>query len=387
MDPTIEFTEVNDSRLVPPDVDVVYPPGLTLPKAGRVFPDYKYIHNPDIPKTNKYIDNESGPYTPSKIGNSIFSDFDAVKLANLDSIFKFTKRQSKQELKQYDYMVINPNKGGYHQYLQYRMTQSYGYSISTNITKKLLDRSIIDVRTERFFEIIGNITVTEVQSKITSSGLDLIISNKNTTRFKNIEFFITELSLCLHTLKGNGTWIIQLSDVDIPIKDCIYLSAIVFDKITLFKPMASNYNEDIYLVCQGPKDTYIGQIDNILADIKKQIKNKKYYPKTLFVNNPITSYIDSVLSISLAVDLSKTYRYEKSLILWTLPGTPEPGINVLKYPEYGETREGNKHPSEISLDDLQKGTITFVIERSNSKMKIPDIAMNLPQTTSPTRIF
>ena len=392
MDPTIEFAEVRDSELIPIDVEVVYPPGISLREDERIFPSYEYIHNPNTPKREKYIKIEKGPYSPSKIGNSIFSDFDAVKLSNLDSIFKFTKRQSRQELKRYDYLVINPNKGGYHQYLQYRIAQSFGYSFGAVVSKKLLDRDVIDVRSERFNEIIGNIIgdARKVQSTITNSldGLDLIVSNKNMSmRSKNIDFIMTVLSMSLHTLKRNGTLIIQLSEIDVPTKDCIYLSSIVFDKITLFKPMASDYNKDVYLICLGPIDAYIGQVDHIMEDIKMQIKNKKYYPETLFGSNHIENYIDSVLSMSSAVDPLKQYRHNKALALWDLPGTPEHGVNVLKYPKYGKFREGDGHPKEISLIAHQGTGVKNIIERPTDPTIIPNIAMNLPRTTSPTRIF
>jgi len=383
MDPTIELTEIKDSRIVPVDIDIVYPEPL---KISNDVIEYEYVDGDD-PEYRRKKDIELGPYSPSKIGNSIFGDFDAVKLANLDSIFKFTRMMTKVELKDYNYLAINPELGGYHQYIQYRILQCYGYSVSTEKKyKKMEERNVVDTSIQRFKQLNGYLinNKNSIQIEIHNQfpdGLDLIVSNSNEDQNDNILFFIAQLSLSLHLLKGNGNWIIQLRKIDQPLKDCIYLAALVYEKVTLFKPMATYYNDDIYLVCQGPRTKYIPNIDEIYNDIDK----KEKYPEKIIKNNPLN--IDPLLSLFSIVDTSKQYRHLKSLIYWNLPGTPEPGKNVLKY-RYGRDHNDGKAPGKTTLSEIKTQEPSVVERRLRTDPPLLGSPKFLPpETTSPSRFL
>nr|QBK90093.1 MAG: FtsJ-like methyltransferase [Pithovirus LCPAC102] len=415
MDPTINLVTVKNSFIQTKDdrdKDIIYPPKYIAD--NREIPIYKYIDATNYPAQIILPDNnEYGPYMPSKIGNSIFMDNDAIKLANIDSVFKFSKHQGgmfgPQELKPFRYIGINVGMGGYHQYLQYRLPLCFGYSISS-INTNNINESLLDIRHERFKKIIGNDhtgnIITNVNSmldeisNIDSNNIDLVVSNMTNNRRNDVVFIAAEFIISLTLLKRNGYWIINLKNIDDPIKDLIYMISLVFDNITIFKPMASHFKQDIYLIAEGPRmNTNIIEILTDIIDAKKH----KMYPEKLLSNRStgFDIYIDNILLYIMNIQNYENilYRHDKALVMWDLPGNLEnKNLNPLLY-TYGKKRDNASGPIILTLDQLEKDKIYVLKKQDDDKQKqfieykqrtqisnIPDIAhprMLSPRTISP----
>lgn len=384
MDPTIDLTTVKPSSQIPVDRNIIYPVPLSV--SEKIEIDYNY-NDSGQKKRKKKIDNqEVGPYSPSKIGNSIFTHFDAVKLANIDSVFKLTRYNQTHEVKDFTYLAINPSNGGYHQYLQFRQLYCYGYSVTTQSKERELDKKYLDMSPQRLEQHIGHFidlkqTVQEKISSTYTDGIDLIVSNKSDYSNEDVLFFISQLSLSLHLLKGNGYWIMQLSDIDDSLKDCIYLAYLSFENVYIFKPMAGFYDDDLYLICKNPKTNMSMEIDNIYKDIK----GRKTYPVNLLKVNPIN--LDFLSSLFM-IDINTIFRHEKALIYWELPGTPEPGVNPLDYKD--QTSKSDRDYKYVKFDVINKENNTKNISSTNKDNKIPALASPKylpPETSSPRRFI
>lgn len=364
MDPTIELVIAKNS-FTEERKEIDYPPSYQATERDQL--NYQYVDG-GTPEKYKELKDENGPYAPSKIGLSIFSDFEAIKLANIDAVFNFTQRQGgmfgPQELKTYQYIAINPGFGGYHQYLQYRILRSFGYSISPFDANKKLNEKYVDTRSERFKSIIGkNKTghlIPNLQSIIDEisltdpNNIDLIVSNMTDRRMQYIAYLASQAILALSCLKRNGFWIAHLTIIDQPIADLLYIISLIFDKIAIFKPMASYYTNDLYLIAEGPwnNSSYIDVLRD-LADLRKHPR----YPKSLLTNRSLgfDQYLNQVLSLKF--DETKIYRYEKSLIVWDLPG------NTNKRPliySYGEKRKEAEAPKHITLNSLYENNVELL---------------------------
>lgn len=362
MDPTIEVVTVKNSFTQDEVKEIDYPPSYQA--SDREIINYQYLDGL-TPSRYEKVEDEKGPYAPSRIGLSIFSDFEAIKLANLDAVFNFTQRQGgmfgPQELKKYQYIAINPGFGGYHQYLQYRLLSCFGYSIAPFDAKKKLNEKYVDTRSERFKSIVGknksghlipNIdSIIDEISLTDPNNIDLIISNMTDRRPQYIAYLASQAYLALSCLKRNGVWIAQLTEIDQPMVDMLYIISLIFDKVAIFKPMASHYTNDLYLVAEGPWNN--SPHINLLKDLTDLRKHAKY-PQSLVPNRSpgFDQYLNYVLSLS--ADESKIYRYEKALIVWDLPG------NTKKQPliySYGERRKQAEAPKQITLKSLYENNV------------------------------
>ena len=376
MDPTIRLIEIKNSfsrTREDRDKKISYPPAYSAD--NRDLPILNIILSDKYPKYARIKNNEKGPFSPSKIGNSIFIDFDAVKLSNLDSVFKFSGRQggmyAPQELKKFVYIGIETGEGGYHQYLQYRLPLCYGYSID-KIGFKKTNEEYIDMRKSRFKKIVGNgkrgdIT-TDYDSMINEIGehVDLIISNMISDRKKVIKFICAETILALTRLNRNGYWIFQIKDVDDAIKDLLYLISLVFDRITIFKPLASYYLDDYSVIVEGPRQN----MNEMILLMNNIIKIEGYTQRLVNErSNAFEVYLDNSLNIINQVNYETIYRYEKALILWNVPGKLEnPEKNPLIY-TYGKKRDEADPEKKITYDVMKQDDINVIINKQEATIK------------------
>ncbi len=172
-----------------------------------------------------------------------------------------------------------------------------------------------------------------------------------------IAYLASQAYLALSCLKRNGVWIAQLTEIDRPVADLLYIISLVFDKIAIFKPMASHYTNDLYLVAEGPwnNSSHITLLKE-LTDLKLHPK----YPQSLVLNRSpgFDQYLNYVLSLQ--IDESKIYRYEKALIVWDLPG------NTKKQPliySYGEKRKQAEGPKQITLSSLYENNVEVLKQK------------------------
>ena len=402
MDPTIKLIEIQNSfskTREDRDEKISYPPAYSADNRDLPMINIQLLDK--YPKYKRIKDNEKEPFAPSKIGNSVFIDFDAVKLANLDSIFKFSRRQgglyAPQELKKFVYIGIETGEGGYHQYLQYRLPICYGYSIDKIGFKKTND-TYIDMRTARFKKILGvgqrGDIITDYESMINEIGenADLIISNMISDRRKIVKFICIQTILALTRLNKNEYCIFHIKYIYEAMKDLLYLISLAFDKITIFKPLASYYMDDYTVVVEGPR---LNTSETII--LMKNIINIDGYPERL-VNersNGFEIYLNTSLDIINQVNYETIYRYEKALTLWNIPGNLEhPENNPLIY-SYGKKRD-EAEPEKIitydvlKLDDIKINKQEEIIKERQlyeqlESPRISSITMLSPYTMSPER--
>lgn len=418
MDPTINLVKVVSTLNRPGyDREILYPSGYEIPTNERIFPTYEYSINVDediklldLKSTN--IDKEKSKEIANKIGKSVFMNNEAVKLANIDSVFKLSGRDAglfaPQEDGKFSYLIINAEEGGFHQYLQYRLPICFGYSLSP-FDQEL--NSILDTRKQRLDIIetedqMGDIlsSVDEIISYMKrkeSRYLNLVVTNLNGRKSKWLKQLAAQFLVSLNSLLNTGKWIAQIKILDQPTKELIYLISLAFEKITLFKPLM-NPDNLFYLIAESPNNNFIHQLNPIVHDI---IKQKKYPSSILKSNSLLISYIEYINKIIPLIDesynLPGIYRYEKALIYWDLPGTPSKEYDF--YFRYGQMREGASYPISqtgkrvivsdqengpimITLDDLRKDTMKTHTLEINNNNKLPELLDMLPsKSVSPKR--
>ena len=240
------------------------------------------------------------PY--EQIGNSVFINRAAIKLANIDAIFNLTghaggltkmrtvdtegnegidqsaNTQIKSEEtnpfpdgKRFTFCDLAGAPGGFTEYLLYRKA-FYTYGIGMSL-KSGLGWATTRIDMERFrytygedgsgdlltqgFSFIKEANITfgiegGAQLVVADGGFE-VEGKEELQEILSIPLIIAESMIATQVLKSGGNFVVKIFDtVTQPMIELIYLLSYSFDRITIFKPMSSRpANSERYLICQG----------------------------------------------------------------------------------------------------------------------------------------
>ncbi|KAI9273591.1 FtsJ-like methyltransferase-domain-containing protein [Sporodiniella umbellata] len=250
---------------------------------------------------------KSNPF--ERIGQAIFMNRAAVKLAAMDADFGLTSMKGQ---KSFTFLDICGGPGGFSEYLLWRI-YSWGETCSGyGITLKS-DRDEMNWHTEKFREDVpqkltlihgvdgtGNLykleNIKQVETMIaegTDGGVNLAVADGGfdfTGKESQQEQLAQKLLLCeiitmLSTLKSGGLFVCKFFDMFTPFTvDLVWLLYQLFEEVAITKPFSSRpANSERYIVCRGllyPHPTLLIQsLSNIAASMNDE--QTQFIPQTI----------------------------------------------------------------------------------------------------------
>lgn len=244
-----------------------------------------YLHE----DRDKYLTNL---YPYENANNSIFMNRASLKLANIDLDFNLTGNNfgslHKQLEGDFSFVDIAGGPGGFTQYLQYRRPESIGIGITM---KAMIDWNINGLDTARFIPVYGDdqsgnlLTQYEFFHDVVKNqypdGVDLAVADggfevsgeeKERQEFLTLRLLTVQVYLGIFTVKTGGHFVVKTFDtVTQMTATIVYLCALAFEEICLFKPiMSRSTNPEQYLICRKRRPTVSGEIKMLLKNIIEQ---------------------------------------------------------------------------------------------------------------------
>ena len=316
-----------------------------------------------------YLREEANEYEDLK--RNIFSTRAAVKLANIDAVFKITYKNNERSYeeptnKNSEKLVFCDLAGGpgsWIEYLQYTSEFATIFGITLNEhTQLTLNWKLDKLKHPENVKILwgkdgdGNLynSAEYIEKPIfdkTKSKCDLVTSDGGIEigdDFKrqellNSRLFLSEVYSALNILKDGGNFVLKVYDL-VSNFSCqlVFLLNCCFDQISIFKPVSSRpANQERYVVCLGyeynqniidiVKTAYDSYTDNIyLRNMFDSTKIKqsvlKEFAQWLIEVNNIHVQQQYETSKRMVDIMNKKYtkkkkniNFSKCLILWNLP--------------------------------------------------------------------
>jgi hypothetical protein len=270
-----------------------------------------------------------------------FMNRDSIILANMDMVFNFSKHTSgyilKQEsVKDLSFAAMGDGPGGFSQYMMYRNPSSYGFGntpIEYPFNKYRLDpthfniiqgpskKGDIQLDYKHFVKSIRTVEAT---------GLDVILGNYPDTNVTDIGYLV-RLLVALSVGKIGCVFISKVKLNSELMIDLIYITSKCFDKITLFKPLSTDLNDNIYyLVAQGSNINNMEWISYLNESYEESIKKNKQILRLLDriptdIEKWITEYHNLILMYEhylyeiRSSGITELYDVYKCKALWNLP--------------------------------------------------------------------
>ena len=265
-----------------------------------------------------------------------FMSRDTITLANIDSVFNFSKHTQgyiiKQDTKDFSFAVIDDGPGKFVEYILYRNPNSYGYGISKvpyndlildvthfNIIRGKSGTSNIEKDYKSFIKTIRTVEAT---------GVDIVIADYPNNKITSMNFMV-KLITCLSIINIGGTFVSKISLND-ELIDLLYIVSQCFDKITLFKPISTSFSDKdntYYLVAQDAKTNNIEWISYLKYSLSKSINQGKTVAR--LIDNIPKDFIDWITEYNNLMLLYKKYLIElgetkiydtyKCKTIWNLP--------------------------------------------------------------------
>ena len=274
------------------------------------------------------------------IGNSIFMNRAAVKIANIDAVFNFTQRKGgllgPQELGPlrgtseetsllqiegsdgtegtegtegstnldrrlgYNFCDIASAPGGFSEYIQYRFPVSYGWGMSIrsglkwNTDKLDMDRFNILWGSDNTGNLYTNADWFSEQVRSNNTeGVDLVMADGgfdvsagddfNRQEFLSTRLIINELLVSLSVLGKNGVFVCKVFDtVTSLMAEVLFIMASAYKEFSIFKPMSSRPgNAERYIVCKYPRPEQISSLIGILRRVNASYSDHNNVTKIL----------------------------------------------------------------------------------------------------------
>ncbi len=309
--------------------------------------------------------NETNPF--EKIGNSIFLNRAAVKLANIDAVFKLSGHvqnalsfQVDDSSEQFFFCDVAGGPGGFTEYLQWRRPRAQGFGITLNSESRnsSTDWNTGRIDMERFNIINGSdgtgdlytnwMDFVDTVQKRSAGGVDLTVAdgchftcentgNEMLTEFMNSRLILTQALVGIKTLKQGGNFVLKVFDTMRKISaDLVYLLCMSFDSVSIFKPVSSRpLSAERYLI--GWK--FQGGNDFVTSIMEKAIS---YYSSGIYIDGIFgelppdymawfasqnqesldlqNRYTDAILRyVENRNMVPMPYDHDKFLIVWGLP--------------------------------------------------------------------
>lgn len=348
----------------------------------------------------------SNPF--ESLGNSIFMNRAAVKLANLDAIFNLTNNfgaftngtvevnpdSSYPASETFNFAAIAEAPGGFIQYLQFRRPRSQGFAMSLSPASDGIrwKTDKLNMDPERLV-IYGGVDesgdlytqadnfVDYVKSNHDHSGVNLMTADGgfeikpdqyDKQEFLSTRLILSELLIAFKLVKPGGHIVIKMFDTVGEMSfQLLMLVALSFENFSLFKPISSRpANSERYLVATNKRDN-----DNLISYTQMLENAWRSYTDDITVTNifdydvndawviKFTEWLKTVNDYTINLQIfysNKIVQYlnqieikyplinlYKALTLWNIPDNPY--INITNY---NDNRFIPNLPGEINLQPL-----------------------------------
>jgi len=300
-----------------------------------------------------------------QIGNSIFINRAAIKLANTDAVHHITGEtftfDNKQSNKEFIFCDVAAGPGGFTQYLQYRFPNAKGYGMT--LRHETLDWSTRFLDMTRFTPFYGpdntgnlytnwNHFIQFVLEQNTNGvnlvtadgGFDLEETMDKTLihkrEFLSSRLLLTQVLIGIRCTKIGGNFIVKVFDTVTEISaHILFILANCFQRILIFKPISSRpANTERYIICIR-RNPNIQPYFQLLSNAANTYQDTNYL-STLFSEPLPLSFTEWLISHnSLSIDRQlqaaqnillylqgqnpqiPLYNIHKFLIIWNLPDT------------------------------------------------------------------
>lgn len=290
------------------------------------------------------------------IGNSIFLNRAAVKMANIDALYHLTgpfggiiDPKINDAENSFYFADLAGGPGGFTQYLQYKRPRAQGLGITlTSQTKtQHFDWKTHQLDMTRFFTEEGparngDLYISWPAFIVTSRekypfGADLVVSDGavdyefdqedgemfHYQGFMSSRLFLIELVVAVSILKEGGNFVMKIfTSHDKIVADLLLITSMFFQEISIFKPVSSRIaNAERYVIAKGRKIT---ERSNRLLTFLKE-KALKTWTSTVYVDSIIKNLPDDFISwlkVNNNVSLDREYK-ATNIILGVLEGVPQ----------------------------------------------------------------
>jgi hypothetical protein len=260
-----------------------------------------------------------------------FVDFDSLRIANVDALAGLTKysggylaQSANFELNGFGKMlhfVTIGNSGSFAEYFNWRRLDSYGvifksktkveepikYNVDYSRVTILHDFNRLLEYSEDVFSVYGGLDV------VVCDTVKNIRNVSNSLVFNDLVLMIQGLILSKTILKkdkGIHVTFLKESKSDIA-KQYIFLHALLFEEIAVFKNFTSNvHTDDVVIICKKIKKTDT-KIDNKMKIFEKM--DKRFLSYIRQINDEITEYQNKVKE-----NIIKEFNYPRIVSSWGL---------------------------------------------------------------------
>lgn len=306
------------------------------------------------------------------IGKSIFMNRAAIKLANIDAIFNLTQQDqryiSQKNLKSFKYCDIAGGPGGFTEYLQYRLPNSYGYGITLHEKnggipwiEDRLDKTRFDItygfdgtgnlytNYDWFSEYVNNKEgINRNINLVVADGGFEIGNDARNQEILSSHLILSEILIALQILAPGGNFVCKIFDTISKISaDLIFILSICFREIHIFKPVSSRpANAERYLIGLGIKQNISFYIKLLQSVNSRYINNEivtsifnilpSNFENWLYTNNLNNLRLQRETTDNIITLLSKgkvdipEYNLHKCLIIWNLPSNKPSKFDKIK---------------------------------------------------------
>ena len=212
------------------------------------------------------------------IGNGPFMNRAAVKLANIDALYKVMGEQytlfNQTSDKMLTFLDLCGGPGGFTQYLMYRMPGSFGKGITLKGNRGF-DWNLKGIK-GNFTPLFGSDQTGNLhtnwrwvlaQQSPESIGYDLVVADGgfDTEERPELQEVLSSYLIFTEAVVGmtmarfdGGNFVLKMFDTVTTISaQTIYLLACVFEEINMIKPISSRpANSERYLVCKNKRSSY-----------------------------------------------------------------------------------------------------------------------------------
>jgi hypothetical protein len=267
---------------------------------------------------------------PVKIEKSIFVEYNAIKMANIDAVFMVTGHgegiRNLTTSRPYTFCDLINRGGGYTEYLQWRLPLSKGYGVDYGNN---LATSDVGTKCNLNIADMGRMELKRIDPesypenfatfiKSRETGLDLVLGSVDYPIDLSKLYYLVN-----QCLKEGGNFICLISHLDhVPTLYLIHKLTTIFEKVAFFRPMACyGISTDRYIVCKKLLVRDTSSLRDIVTsgiDIEKSRKIDKHFYEWIVEKNEVLSKGISVNSIN----------YDKALLIWNLPGNVDSKMHV-----------------------------------------------------------
>ncbi|CAI2164419.1 11579_t:CDS:10 [Funneliformis geosporum] len=340
---------------------------------------------------------KSNPY--EKVGNSIFMNRAAVKLACLDSLIGLTTIKRDDPVKDHVFCFadICGGPGGFTEYLLWRKLswgeQVSGWGITLNNAQNFdINRFYHETNPRKYFNPCYGVDDTgdlykednikdferTIKDGTRGIGVDLVTADggfdvRGQEQYQEIH--LKQLILCqvltmFMILRKNGDFVLKLFDIFTPFTGgIVWILYRHFEKICIIKPLSSRpANSERYIICRNLREnnptiiSYLFKVNQKFNEIKSTKSNSTLSPKT-------TSSFNRLLMREYQSHSSYS-RHSK------IPTLPKVDINeIIDLSEINKDQEFLRYIKQKNID-IAKSQIKAIEQLlnlvKNSEMKPPN---------------